>query len=102
MSKLARIRLNWVPSISTDVESQTLGIHINGDFLEYNLPPGADSFEFVAAEKAEVTVDVTASDGAYVSPPATVTFNVGDLSEPAAPTGLQFTIVEVIEAEENA
>lgn len=93
----ARVKLTWVPSVSSDVVSQVLSVAVDGDEVVYDLPPSANSFEVWVAEKASVEVMLYANDGTHSSDAARLGFVVPDLAAPLPPAELGFEIVETRE-----
>lgn len=96
--KEALVRLTWSPSVSSDVTSQHLVVTGNTlQLVDTALDPVVDNYELWVDEKTLLAVTLTASDGVNVSEPATLSFQIEDLTEPAAPLGLFATIEEIRE-----
>lgn len=100
--KKARVKLTWTLSASPDVVTQELVVSIftSGNptptNLNFTLQPNIREQIVEIEEKKSVTVRLTVTDGVNTSDPATLTFNIGDLEKPAAPTGLAYEILEII------
>ena len=96
--RMARVRASWTPSVSTDVESQTVSVVNENDgtiLVDETMSGSARMVEFEAGERVNLTLEVTAFDGTYHSVPASVSFNTGDFTRPMPPTNLRFEIVEI-------
>ena len=100
MAKVAKILLTWNPSISSDVTSQKLVVTVNGEpSLDLSLPSSASDLLITITEKSLVHIELTAFDGTYYSEPATLDFTVGDLTNPAPPTGFNYEIIEIVDGD---
>ena len=95
----ANVRLDWTPSSSSDVVSQKLTTIVDGTETLNTLDRLAATFIFKVPENGQVGVSLVANDGTFDSDAATLSFNIGDLGVPLAPTGLGFTIVDVVDEE---
>lgn len=95
--KKAKIELFWNKSVDVDVISQELNLSVNDITEVVTLAAEDERYEFVADELAKVTASVKSFDGTWYSPEVTVDFTVPDLTEPAAPTNLNWRILEVLE-----
>ena len=96
----ADVRFHWVPSVSEDVVSLSIGVlDDSGNFvhLTENLSPETSEFTVVGLkEKTNYTVSVVVNDGLNKAS-ASKSFNLGDLSAPLAVTDLGFEVVKVYE-----
>lgn len=93
--KEALVSVSWLRSASTDVESQNFIVSVNSaTVLDESLDSSVDNYQFWVAEKSLVAVSLTVFDGTNLSVPATLSFQVPDLTEPLAATDLTFQILE--------
>ena len=101
--KKALVRLFWELSTSEDVVEQCLKVDsalMGEDHVD--LDNFVTEYQTTVAEDDDVFVTMVVKDEAgNESAPATLTFNVGDLTAPLAPTGLGFEVLEVIEEEDT-
>ena len=100
MSKQAVVEATWTPSTSTDVVSQDVTVTIGDESSTVTVGADVSSYRFEVPEKTSYTVSVVAFDNTYTSDEAAVSDVVGDLVAPAAVTGLQTAVVEVVDVEE--
>ena len=98
----ATVRFTWTKSASTDVVKQNFSVSCQpadgspAHEQAFELGPTVELLEVTVHENETCTATLTAEDAAgNVSAPATVTFNVGDLTQPLPPTNLAFEIVDV-------
>lgn len=94
--KKADILLTWKKSVSTDVVEQLLRIYVNEEYSDNSLASSVEAFLVEGlSEKDRVHVELWSFDGTFPSEKATLDFIVPDLSVPAAPTNLEWTINKV-------
>ena len=97
--KIAKVEASWSPSVSPDVISQNFVVMNESSgvaIADLTLSPEADSAMFEVPEKTSVTITVSAFDGTFTSDPASLTFEVEDLTKPLPPSALFATVVEVV------
>jgi len=93
---LARVRVFWTPSPSSDVISQHLVVLENGEEVVNDILSSTVSEKIVTLEQNSVVdVTVTVFDGTF-KVPAHFGFVMPDLEQPLPVTGLGFEILEVL------
>ena len=95
--KSGKIKLTWKKSVSDGVVNQPLKVVVNDVTTDEVLGPDVETYEFVAEERAAVSVVLQAANDSLVSDPVTLDFIVPALSQPEAPTDLAYEVVEVVE-----
>src|SRR5574343_892870 len=102
--KVALVKVEWVKSPSVDVVKQVVKINVAGiESVVVDLEPFIEAFgPFEVPEKAAVHVEVIANDGTYDSEPAVLDFVLGDLVAPEAPSGIKYSVVEIVDKNEPA
>lgn len=98
MAKVADVKLSWVKSVSTDLESREITVVINGTETTYAVPPEVESYQITVDANSNVSFFTTVYDreGKQVSS-ETASFQFGDLEDPQPDTLLSIEVVGVRE-----
>lgn len=96
--KRADVLLTWKKSVSLDIVQQYIRVYINEEYFDTTLAASVESYQVGnLTEKDRIHVELWAWDGTFQSEKATLDFDVPDLSVPAAPTKLEWTINKVVD-----
>ena len=92
----AEILLTWKKSVSVDVVQQFLRIYINDDYADVTLDAYVEAYTIGGLSAYDnVYVELWSYDGTFVSSKTILEFVLPDLTPPAAPTELTWTISKV-------